>query len=647
MFTKDCGKHAEERGAFEVDRASLMRMNRLYSGDELFHWCSTLVSQKVFQSPGKICDQKEEAEKRKRQQQQQSSEGDGDSERKEDGGDEEEEDDPVAQAWDENLPLVLAASESQGFGIATSRKAWITALHQVAAVEAQFGVVSATVPPAPEERDELKLHSIEPRMVRVFFAPSGGEWMVALPVVLRVRPGPHQDSTAEKVKLQLLSLDVMVDSMSSDVAWWVLPEQDVYVYAAGACDRPDPVTHYPVSKVQRCLAERAREQINSATMSWTNLTNGSPPIMLEQKDGGGARKKHRGEGSGEVDGQSNDDARLGPSSSSAHDSLVVSKAIIAGAPAIVDAPSPYNEFIDHGKRRREQEQQDSATQDDWAVLGLHYTPQDDGNILGTQHLRDRIVQLQEGRTVGQTQLPVPPAYYNEQHMRRLHTTAAIWGIPLGVVMNFSIFASGAEGKAGLSALGNKSSGLGGATSSTKSTAWTIWEETTNGVATSLERWSRDVLDKMGAAGRDERDRLACAKALDDASTEFDRLYGDETMFYQQLTQIAPDQSHIADNMKEDRKEKKTTHLARAAASYKPEKAKQLMYRLTRTQPIDVLRSLFTEGFLKPEAIIRHMAEQMHLDPADFEEPTAIAKVRSARNEPEPKGADKKKPVAKK
>ena len=250
------------------------------------------------------------------------------------------------------------------------------------------------------------------------------------------------------------------------------------------------------------------------------------------------------------------------------------------------------------------------------------------------------------------QLPVPPAFYNEQSLRRLHRTAALWGIPLGVIMNFSIFASGTEGKAGLSALGNKSSGLGGATSSTKSTSWTIWEETTNGVATSLERWSQGVLGRMGAAGKLARDRNALEVALADASAEFDHIYGDESMFHQRLAQISPDQTHVADNMKEDRRQKKTTHLAQAVKGYKPEKKKQLIYRLTRTQPIESLKSLFTEGFLKPEAIIEALQEQLHLPAEWFEDPEALSKVRKSRNEPEPKagaaGADaKKKPAAKK
>ena len=211
---------AAQLGFFEVGRDRLMSYNRTLACDDVMRWCSTLVAKGVFEGPGRICAS--------------------------DDDEEEQQEDPASRAWDVNLPLVLAASDAQGFGLATSQRAWRTALERVALVERSKGLKPEPVPLAATEGDESMLHAIEPRLVRVCHSLDG-RWMVCLPVVMRVRKG-----SVEQLKMELCRQNTIVDS--EDFGWWMLPENDVYAFVT---DRPDAQSGRPVSKVQRQLPERA------------------------------------------------------------------------------------------------------------------------------------------------------------------------------------------------------------------------------------------------------------------------------------------------------------------------------------------------------------------------------------------------------
>jgi hypothetical protein len=644
-LVKECSKWAEARGYLEVNRPNLMIMNRLHRSDDLFHQLSGIVAGEVFQGPGEIVDldeeEREEKEAEKEAAKQEEEEGDGGGEQKmEEGGDDKDSSDdppsetPESRSWDETLPKVLAASEAQGFGMATSQRTWTQTLQTIYDLETEANQKVSTPRPEEEDGDDQKLSFVEPRMVRVFYSPSGGTspWLIALPVILKA---PDSSATVEAVKLAMYSGDVMVDSSNDGLQWYVLSPDDVFVYVT---DTPDVATQYPLSKIQRQLPERAREQINNQTMSETNLINGHPAIAVEHKDGG-SRKKHSGEGSAEKEGQTNNDARVGPNpagTKGGDDSDDDNPDGDAG-PEIFQGPSPFNKYLDVKRRKR------GADQRNWAEMGLFYNPRDHPDELSKRAIKRRVVRLSEGQVFSQTQLPLPPAYYNEQRAHRRFAAGQEWGIPIGVLLNFSIFASTAEGKAGLSALGNKASGLGGATSSTKSTAFTLWEKAKDKIIDSLEQWSIKVLARMWESGAPERFEACIAQAEE----QFFSVYGNEESFQRDQSHRDPDSAAHHQKDRDQNKDAMRANVAREQFSKEP---KRLMFRLKRVQPVDVIKSLHVENYITSECAIRTIREQLHLKRSDMERPENVDKARKSRNEPPPKpgaegkdgGGDKKK-----
>ena len=627
MFTTNLSVHAGERGFFELSREALMRNSRTLACDDVMRWCSKLVQDGIFQGPGRICDRKQE---KKEQQEQEEKEGDTEEKQGGEKEEEEDEDDPRARAWDENLPKVLSAADAQGFGLATSRRAWRQTLEMVTSIEMLRGLHPMTVHLEPVEGEDMMLHAIDTRLVRVCSSLDSRLW-VALPVVLKIKQEGVTPGTIEQMKLNLLRRDTIVDQTTSepDIGWWIMPESEVYVYMT---DSPDVHCGKPVSKVQRQIPERAREQINNSTMSMTNLVNGRPPIPIERKDAGGGRKRLRGEGSGEEEGQSNNHARTGLADD--ENPMASERAIDATAPRIHDVPSTFNQYTDVRRRQRRDEEKKAET-DDWAAEGLMYNPHDAGDVMGDLELKERKLFLREGETIGQTQLPVPPAYYNEQRAHRRYAAAAEWGIPLGVLHNYSMFASSAEGKAGLSALGNKGSGMGGATSSTKSTAWSIWEQTKSSAMSALEDWSVRVLERMWGASSKKR----ALAHMDSAMKDFDDTEG----AFQ--ASIAEDDVEVADGKREERKRNKTRRVDEALSELKAQPSAKWVFRLKRVIPFEEMKQLFVENIVTSEGLLQSAIDR-GIPRKFLEKSDAVEKARKSRNEPEPKAGaagDKAKP----
>ena len=349
-------------------------------------------------------------------------------------------------------------------------------------------------------------------------------------------------------------------------------------------------------------------------MSMTNIMNGRPPVVIEKKDAGGAKKRLRGEGSGEEEGQTNLNARTGIS---ADDDMVAEKAIEAGAPRIIDEPSPWNKYLDVERRRQKRAEQQEF---DWAADGLMYDPKEEG--LTKIQLDDRLAPIREGWSVGQAQLPVPPAYYNEQRAHRRYAAASEWGIPLGVLTNYSMFASSAEGKAGLTALGNKGSGLGGATSSTKSTAWSIWETSRRNTMAALESWSVDVLGRMW-------DEEGAERCIEQATRSFDE---EEAGF---RASIENDELDVREAKVQERQREKDRCMTTAAEELRAQSKQRKMFRLKRVVPFEEMKQLFVENIVTADGLLQSAIERGV--PRKFlEQPAAVEKARKSRNEPEPK-----------
>ena len=618
MFVPFATPFAERLGYFEVDRSCLLSLGRALQGDDLYAWCSKLVVQWVYSSSGRLSEKKKKKKKKKKRK----------SSSEEEGGEEERETSPLDRAWNDATLAVLVASHAHGMGLATSRRVWFEALAAIADRERSHGLDVAVLPPALENEDEadIELFYLDARTVRVFFSPLRREWMAATPSVRKVfttNVCGVQCST-DQVKMELICSETLADTPQETLEWFFLPE--VYAYVSGPGDLPDWRTRRPSSKVQRLLPERAREQLNNMTLSRVNLQNSGPPVVLEKKDDGGGKNKY-GEGSGEFGGQSNDHARLNPNGSVDQADLDdIGKALVSGAPAITQTPSPYNEFLDRGLRAKTA----VKVEESFAEMGLVTDAHSDADILGAEPaVKDRVVMLARGRTVGQTQLPVAPAYFNEQSARRRHAAAAAFDIPMGILLNYSLIAPKTEGQSGLgSGMGNKDSGLGGATSSTKSTAFALFEKAMRAVASSLELWSEEVMAKMSAP-RKERARQEseahAAKHMADAEVGFFATHGSEKKFYEG----EPTKGQI-----QLRAEDKAWHMEKARDAYVPlEKEKEVAFRLPRQQPVEVVQALFVNGWIKAETGVRRLNETLQWDEDEFESPEALEQVRKMRNEP--------------
>lgn len=611
-FHADCAKHATALGFVEVERAVLMRLLYLHAGDDLFQWCSRTVRFKLFQGPGTIHHRKSAASTAV--------------------------DTPASESWNLAMPLIVSTAEAEGFAIGVSLLTYLVAKMAISEREPQDGSTTLDVDIPPDAYQQLVI--LTPRSIRVFYrqaeVQSLDRWLVAMPVILKRNPG---ETTIEQTRRNLYNDNFsMRGSSTNDVAWYMLPEDEVFVYVGDPGDLPDPVTGAPMSKVRRLLAERAREQINSATMSAVNLTNGTPPIPIENKDGNKKKKKQK------QDDDDDEQLRLGTQVEGGGYDVddKLDKARDGTAPVLVNAPWEYNESLDLQRRNLKRPRDDDDEpdkEDDWTMAGLNYDKDnEDGGVLGRLHTVNRMLELAPGRTIGTTPLPVAPAYYVEQKMHRVYRTAATWGIPIGIMMNYSIFASGVEGKAGISAMGNKASGLGGATSSTKSNAWENWETTINSIADSLESWSLDVLRHMECENQRRTEPMRIQDHLEKANQKFEDDNEDEDAFQQRVSMLAPEQEHIGAKLKKKREQKREEHRKKAVDSYQLEELPELVYKLQRRQPVPVLKELYVDNILTSEALVRHLSQQLHLDSSDFEPSGTIDKVRKARNEPEPKPA---------
>ena len=473
MFvTSSCTEFMEKQGLMEPSRQEVLRLLRIHAGDDLFRWCSQVVASKVFERSGVV-----EAMKKKKRK------------RGEEEDDEEDWQDPVSRSWHVEAPKVTMAAEAAGFGIATSVRAWQQAAVDIWQRENAAGMPMASPCPALPSgvEQDTQLLYVEPNVCRVFYGSGPSpRWKLALPVVARVDdPGRE---TVESIKLEFSRSDVVDDGSLKRWHWYVFNDDDVYVYVAEPSDLPDVATGLPRSKVQRLLPERIREQINNVAMSEVNLLNTRPPIPYEKKETGSGKK------SGGNEGGDNELERNDPPTGAAAIDVDTAERHIKAAVLPPQHPSPYGRFVDVGLRQKQGLKEEKRQDEDWAMEGIGCGSSREADTLSRLVLQDRTVTVPKGWAIGQTQLPLPPQYYTEQKAHRKFAAAAAFGIPWGIVLNYSLMEAASESS--VSVPGNKSSGLGGSTSSVKSTAWNLWETTTKGIQRALERWSVDVLRRM-------------------------------------------------------------------------------------------------------------------------------------------------------
>lgn len=620
MFVTELTKAMRLAGMFEPNRRTMLRLACLHAMDDLFRWCSSLVSSKVFQRPGTMGSVKRKGNKKSKKKKKNKQKAQ--KRKKPDSDDDEEEEehvDPISREWNVALPQLLVAAEACGFGVATSKKAWKEALLQIAAREVSRGLEVVSVPTALEDGDDTTLHFVDLSMVRVFYAP-GPRWAMALPVVVHIND-PNNDNV-DSSKLSLYCSGAMPNDSSKDWEWFIFEEEDVYVFTIDPNDLPDLQTKQPRSKIQRLLVERAREQINNSAMTGVNLQNMAPPIPFERKDDG---KDHEKQSSDE-----NDYRRNEPNTSVMEDDSG-KDCIRAPAAPIPNTPSAWNRHLDFGLRAQQEAEEEDKKNTDWSVCGLFYDPEGDNMLTGNMHLRNRLMQMPTGYTISKTPLPEPPSYYNEQRAHRKFAAAAVFGIPMGILFNYSIMAPASEKAGGLSVMGNKSSGLGGATSSTQSTAWTAWETATNALKQKLEQWSQDVCSKMGRHAAQQR----LEKHMNDADSRFHQEHGTEDGLFGsrgELNTAALDQY----------RRQKQLYRAEAGAAFLQEEADNaVMFRIPRVHPLETIKSLHVEGILKSEIVISEIAKQLEWPLDFFEDSASIDKTRDARNNPPIKTESKK------
>lgn len=673
QLVEDATKYASALGYVEVNRGSMLYHLELHSRDVVFQSLSHVVQLHLFQQPGSIQSRKQEKrkqEKRRADQEQRrelhqaerdslsrgkprppkgrSAQGqqqrDADQDKKGDQGDGEEEElfEPdVNEAWARALPRLVSCSEAIGFGVAVSEETYARVLHDIEVYEGALPPM--VVPIEPSSEPVMTLKALQPSRLRIFFRrdPSTDDfsWLVMLPVILAL-PGGYD--TKEQARTRLMSQDNFeVHSTGTDVQWLVLDPNEVFVYVPRDANLPRD-DGAVVSNVSRCEPERRVEMGNRYAMAAANLVNARPPIPIIEKAGGAGKKK---DASGE-NGTTNEDAREAEPLRIEAEKLTTYHDI--EAPGKIEAFPAAETLSPALKRYREQQEDQHAERMDEKMADelrrAYRTMEDPSSVVLPTPVARKGWTLPEGKEIAQVPPAVPPAFYEEQVTKRLREAAFVWGLPVGVLLNYSIMeASSSMGSMG--STGAKS-GTGGSTSGTTSTAWHIYETTMHAMADTLERWAAQVLKRMRKRRRDAVIARTIQLFAEHRLEEFYSRHGTEQQFAHRMITDSTTDDSVKRGLQYSREQQKEECM-RAVGATDPaamlsgkdaalaDAKDDLLFKIPRVMTMQQLMALWDKSLLNPEGMHRKLIESLHIDESDLELPEAMADAREASVNPMP------------
>ena len=254
--------------------------------------------------------------------------------------------------------------------------------------------------------------------------------------------------------------------------------------------------------------------------------------------------------------------------------------------------------------------------------------------------------LPEGREIGTLPAATPPSFYVEQANKRLREAASLWGVPLGVLVNYSIMDTSSAGSAmGVGSFGGDKNGLGGATSSTLSMAWKSYEKSMAERVMSIKKFSKHTLSRMSKSWRDAMIPAAIEAYQRNKLEQFERENGTEAQFQTQLmnshynedTKGVLETRRAAEKQRYMEDECGSTKCLRAAEASLPAEARMgdLYYHMNRLQQLEQIIALWQANILRSQAAVRVAAATLDLRPSDFELPEAMDDVRETANQPLP------------
>lgn len=677
--------YATARGFCEVDRAHLLRCLELHNTDPVFQILSGIISESVFSDPGRIVS--EEAEKQKVKQQQQEAKqklDDNQAERdtlskhplarspaelkssrgrrkknqaqaKKDESEkmsteeedlvayppgEEEEDlypDDVNESWARALPTLVKCSEAIGFAVATTQR---TLVEMRAKRDELEGIKPPGVlePFAESSDEDVCLHVLDPRTFRAFVrrdeSYDAASWLIMIPLMVH---SLQLGKTPEQARAEFMS---GIATRSLEVKWYVLDPLSVYIYIPSVNNLPVldglRMSASVRSYVSRCAPERDFEIANRYAMAASNITNAKPVLPIIMK----ASNMPRKDGSGE--GNTNEDARE-----------VVPQSLIDNedlTPGSREAPGMIGEYrIQNNANDNAREDQDEQRRDDMISEKLAHAysiMEQPLGAVGPTPTRRATWQLPEGREIGVLPPATAPVFYVEQAMKRWREAAAMFGIPVGVLLNYSIMDGSSEAgtMGGASSGGDKGSGLGGATSGTTSTAWRNFQRNIHGRVSSLEAWSKYVLQSM----IDKKTSALLTKTIEDYIKErgdqFDKMHGGSEADFSVSLALAKDvDDSTKDAMQAARRKKKTEWMTDGEGAKGlndnlgkgGKKRNDLKFLIPRMNTLEQIISLWQMKQVNSMGMRQELMRQLHLPESYLELPEAMDQAREAAVNPMP------------
>lgn len=592
------GEHARRCGFIEIDRYHMMRMLFLHRTDDVIHFCSKLSIDQVFSSICRLYDDSNATELKNHTQ--------------------------ANKGWVESTPVIMSNKHATGFGVGVSRRTWIEALTVIRQQELLVEQSPECLDPLPYEGDEddMTLVSLNPMFLRIFCKDDVNQartrWMCMMPIVAEATT-----RSVEEIKMSTMKNNaVLVDG--SQFKWLLLPEDEVFVYNK-TIDRPLINTGKIVSCTTRCLDRRKMERINAVTLMEANQANARPPIPIIRKQ----EKNVKKDGSGEHD-TTNEEAREDALATKADE--VGDETAREGMPRIGNIPAPDARNLDWNVRKRTREIEEDK---EW-----------DGETLDNPlHKHDMKLYLKPGEELSAVPPPLPPAYYVEQLTNRLRMCAAVFMIPFGVLMNYSIINGADEGAKSIFA-NTKATGFGGETTSTTAASWKIFERSMDKEADELQEWSKTVLSAM-LYKQTQRKLRATNFNLDGFYTK----HGTEEQFeHDNVTHYSSGSDKDENDLNKRRqartklKEDFFQQLTKEAQQTMKDNQKiVLVFQIPRERPIEQLRAAYQEQVLTAESYRTSMANYLKKPESEMEPANVMKKTRDLLLKPvESEAAPKKK-----
>jgi hypothetical protein len=660
----DANKYASLLGYVEIRRAEMLRCLDLHAKDVIYQFLSKVISLQLFGESGTIISREEEEKKKKKQQQEQKSRHDDQKSKrdaiagyppsvatkppqKDDPAKEEEEeeeeslyDEDVTDAWARAIPQLVSCSEAVGIGVAVSQETYMRARQEIEILEGVHP--SMLTPIEPTSNPTMTLIALHPSRIRIFFKRDASyddcTWMVMLPVILRI---PEIAGTKEQVKTRLMSSAVLADGAGLDIAWYVLPPESVFVYLPQTSNLPrDDGTLN--SHISRCEPERKVEIGNRYCMSASNLVNARPPIALIQKQTSAKRKNASGDDTIENEREFEPLHLTREAQDLETPGEIDAHGKIESFPS--DAASLAMVVYRENQKQRREENSEAKTQEQ--LKHAYDIMEDVTSAVQPTPISRNHWTIEEGREIGQIPPAVPPEFYVEQSLKRIREAASLWGIPSGVLLNYSIMDSSSSGaSSGLGSMGGQKEGVGGATSGTMSSAWQIYERTMHAQITSIERFSAVVLKRMQQKRKSDLIERTIKQFVDGKLAEFYDRHGTEEQFSHKLMYSDTDES-IKEGLAYQRQQRKSEYLdpdncKKEIKLPKEASLNDLVFKIPRVQPLQQVVPLWQSGILTSTALIKMVKCSLHVEETDLELPETLDEAREASLNPMPEMAEEK------